>query len=540
MKIVKTISFFCFFAFLAVACNNKMEDEFTSVTREELLTLFNFDTQKDVYENIQSLNSFNKNKQYRVNGKSITINKLIPEEMDAELGTFILAVEGTVNGTPFSERLEFKGFNPPKTEKGEEDINEEEHEKEEEKEEDYTVSEEEIISLFILDRNGTVDNAIAELEQFKGHKHINGKEITIDAIEVIRQDNKTGDFTLLVKGNADGKKDFELTLDFTGFAPCEEEVVANKPSDYNMAERAYVQIAEGKNIYDANFDGFYRENKKDEFALQLKDFLTISSSGTDGIPYLYDQEDLRHTSLTVIGYDKWEKELSLTVTYKEYTSQELSIPFDHNEYYKTFVSVNTEELQKIKSVGPSLPAVSVIVLDDDGKELPRNQEGELCIKGPNVFRGYFNNPKATQDAFTQDGWFKTGDIGVIDDDGFIFIKDRKKDMIIIKGLKVFSAQVEAVICEHPAIEECAIIGVPDGRGGEFVKCYAVKKEGAELSDNDFRKFLKQHLDTYKRPRDFEFVDELPKNALKKVLKRELRKDAVAKLAERQVKTEETL
>ena len=202
------------------------------------------------------------------------------------------------------------------------------------------------------------------------------------------------------------------------------------------------------------------------------------------------------------------------------------------------VSVNTEELQKIKSVGPALPAVSVIVLDDDGKELPRNQEGELCIKGPNVFKGYLNNPKATQDAFTPDGWFKTGDICVIDDDGFIFIKDRKKDMIIIKGLKVFSAQVEAVICENPAIEECAIIGVPDGRGGEFVKCYAVKKEGAELTDEQFRKFLKQHLDTYKRPRDFEFVKELPKNALKKVLKRELRKDAIAKLAELQAKTEE--
>ena len=202
------------------------------------------------------------------------------------------------------------------------------------------------------------------------------------------------------------------------------------------------------------------------------------------------------------------------------------------------VSVNTEELQKIKSVGPALPAVSVIVLDDDGKELPRNQEGELCIKGPNVFKGYLNNPKATQNAFTPDGWFKTGDICVIDDDGFIFIKDRKKDMIIIKGLKVFSAQVEAVICENPAIEECAIIGVPDGRGGEFVKCYAVKKEGAELTDEQFRKFLKQHLDTYKRPRDFEFVKELPKNALKKVLKRELRKDAIAKLAERQAKTEE--
>ena len=196
------------------------------------------------------------------------------------------------------------------------------------------------------------------------------------------------------------------------------------------------------------------------------------------------------------------------------------------------VSVNTEELQKIKSVGPAIPAVSTLVLDDDGKEVPRNAEGELCVKGPNVFRGYWGNEKATHDAFTEDGWFKTGDIVTVDDDGFIFIKDRKKDMIIIKGLKVFSAQVEAVICEHSAVEECAVIGVPDGRGGEFVKVYVVKKEGAELSDGEFRKFLKTHLDNYKRPRDFEFVESLPKNALRKVLKRELRKDAVAKLAAR--------
>lgn len=196
------------------------------------------------------------------------------------------------------------------------------------------------------------------------------------------------------------------------------------------------------------------------------------------------------------------------------------------------VSVNTEELQKIKSVGPAIPAVSTLVVDDEGNEVPRNKEGELCVKGPNVFKGYWGNETATRDAFTESGWFKTGDIVEIDDDGFIFIKDRKKDMIIIKGLKVFSAQVEAVICEHPAIEECAIIGVPDGRGGEFVKLYAVKKEGAEIDPAEFRKFLKTHLDNYKRPRDFEFVDALPKNALRKVLKRELRKDAVAKLAAR--------
>ncbi len=193
------------------------------------------------------------------------------------------------------------------------------------------------------------------------------------------------------------------------------------------------------------------------------------------------------------------------------------------------VSVNTEELQKIKSVGPAIPAVSTIVLDEDGNEVPRNHEGELCVKGPNVFRGYFGNPQATRDAFTKDGWFKTGDIVSVDEDGFIFIKDRKKDMIIIKGLKVFSAQVEAIINSCPGIEESAIIGVPDGKGGEFVKCYAVKKEGAELTDDQFRKFLKQNLDNYKRPRDFEFVDSLPRNSLNKVLKRELRKDAVEKL-----------
>lgn len=196
------------------------------------------------------------------------------------------------------------------------------------------------------------------------------------------------------------------------------------------------------------------------------------------------------------------------------------------------VSVNTEELQKIKSVGPAIPGVNLIVLDDNGNEVGRNQEGELCVKGPNVFRGYWGNETASRDAFTESGWFKTGDIVEIDDDGFIFIKDRKKDMIIIKGLKVFSAQVEAVICEHPAIEECAIIGVPDGRGGEFIKLYAVKREGVEYSDAEFRKFLKTHLDNYKRPRDFEFLEALPKNALRKVLKRELRKDAVAKLAAR--------
>ncbi len=264
--------------------------------------------------------------------------------------------------------------------------------------------------------------------------------------------------------------------------------------------------------------------------LAVPQILAVLSKEAKGFKRLYLQFwPFKHVRFAVSGAapltqeikDRFEKKIGVKIL-EGYGLTETS----------PVVSVNTEELQKIKSVGPAIPSVSTIVLDDDGNEVPRNQEGELCIKGPNVFRGYFGNPQATRDAFTQDGWFKTGDIVSVDDDGFIFIKDRKKDMIIIKGLKVFSAQVEAIINSCPGIEESAIIGVPDGKGGEFIKCYAVKTQDSTLTDDQFRKFLKQNLDNYKRPRDFEFVNELPKNSLRKVLKRKLREDAVNKMKQR--------
>ena len=198
------------------------------------------------------------------------------------------------------------------------------------------------------------------------------------------------------------------------------------------------------------------------------------------------------------------------------------------------VSVNTENNLKTGAVGINLPYVKIKIADDNGNELPRNVEGEICVKGDIVFKGYYNNPAATAEAFDKDGWFKTGDIGILDDEGFIFIRDRKKDMIIIKGLKVFSAQVEHVINEYPDIEECAVVGVPDGHGGEFIKLYAVKKTGVDFNEAAFRKFLKNNLDNYKRPRDIEFMEELPKNSLRKILKKDLRKDAVEKLKSRLV------
>lgn len=196
------------------------------------------------------------------------------------------------------------------------------------------------------------------------------------------------------------------------------------------------------------------------------------------------------------------------------------------------VSVNTEEKRREGSVGPALPDVQVVIKNDDERTLGREEEGEICIKGPNVFQGYFNNPEGTAEAFTKDGYFKSGDIGIVDKDGYIFIRDRKKDMIIIKGLKVFSSQVEASIMKFDGVAECALVGVPDGKGGEFIKLYVVKKKDVEFDEGLFRKFLKLNLDGYKRPRDIEFMDALPKNSMMKILKRELRKDAIAKMENR--------
>ncbi len=174
------------------------------------------------------------------------------------------------------------------------------------------------------------------------------------------------------------------------------------------------------------------------------------------------------------------------------------------------------------TVGPAIEGVQIKIVDDAEKDLPVGGEGEVCVKGDCVMKGYWNRPEDTKAAFTADGWLKTGDIGVLDQDGYLSIRDRKKDMIIVKGLKVFSAQVEAIIAENPAVEESAIIGVPDEVGDEIIKCFVVLKKGCVLEKSALLQFFKERLDAYKRPRDVEIVESLPKNALQKVLKRDLR------------------
>ena len=181
-------------------------------------------------------------------------------------------------------------------------------------------------------------------------------------------------------------------------------------------------------------------------------------------------------------------------------------------------------------VGPPIDGVRVKIIDDAGNMLAQGTAGEICVQGECVMRGYWNRPEDTRAAFTADGWLKTGDIGVVDADGYLSICDRKKDMIIVKGLKVFPAQVEAVIAENQAVEESAVIGVPDEVGDEVIKAFVVLKKDRAIEKSALLQFLKERLDAYKRPRDVEIVDSLPKNALQKVLKRELRERELKKRA----------
>ncbi len=191
-------------------------------------------------------------------------------------------------------------------------------------------------------------------------------------------------------------------------------------------------------------------------------------------------------------------------------------------------TVNPPGGVRFGTVGTVISGVEIKIIDESECTAPQGSIGEVVVKGDCVMKGYWNNPQATREIFTADGWLKTGDIGIIDADGYLSIRDRKKDMIIVKGLKVFSAQVESVIAENPAVEESAIIGIPDEVGTEIIKAFVVVKKGYCLEKPALMQFFKDRLDAYKRPRDVEIVESLPKNALQKVLKRELREREIKK------------
>ncbi len=214
--------------------------------------------------------------------------------------------------------------------------------------------------------------------------------------------------------------------------------------------------------------------------------------------------------------------------WKEITGVGISEGYGLTECAPVVTSNPANGLERMGTVGQPVPGTSLKCIDDQGVEVAIGERGELCVSGPQVMKGYWKRIDATKDAFTEGGkWFRTGDVAIIDEDGFVSIVDRIKDMIIVSGFNVFPNEIEGVVAEHPAVENCAVIGVPDAKSGEAVKLFVVTQD-ANLTAEVIKAYCKENLTGYKIPRHIEFRDELPMTPVGKILRRELKDEEDAK------------
>ncbi|MDI1253358.1 AMP-binding protein [Thermomonas sp.] len=233
----------------------------------------------------------------------------------------------------------------------------------------------------------------------------------------------------------------------------------------------------------------------------------------------FDQVDFSHLHLTLGGgmavqravADKWKQVTGCTLA-EAYGLTETS----------PAVCINPPELGAFNgSIGLPVPSTDVCIKDDDGNMLPMGEVGELCVKGPQVMRGYWQRPEDTAQSIDAGGWLHTGDMARMDENGYFYIVDRKKDMILVSGFNVYPNEIEDVIAMMPGVLEVAAIGVPDEKSGEAVKVFVVKKDPA-LSVEAIKAFCRENMTGYKQPRQVEFRDELPKSNVGKILRKELR------------------
>ena len=262
--------------------------------------------------------------------------------------------------------------------------------------------------------------------------------------------------------------------------------------------------------------GFVKEIKSVQFtAITGVNTLFNGLLNTPG----FDQVDFSKLHLTLGGgmavqravADKWKQVTGVTLA-EAYGLTETS----------PAVCINPLDLRAYNgSIGLPVPSTSVCIKDDDGKLLPSGEVGELCVKGPQVMKGYWQRPEETAQVMDADGWLHTGDMARMDEQGYFYIVDRKKDMILVSGFNVYPNEVEDVIAMMPAVLEVAAIGIPDDKSGEAVKVFVVKKDPALTADL-VKAFCRENLTGYKQPRFVEFRDELPKSNVGKILRKELR------------------
>ena len=208
---------------------------------------------------------------------------------------------------------------------------------------------------------------------------------------------------------------------------------------------------------------------------------------------------------------EWKMRTELDI-HESYGMTESAAMVTYNHYYRHVVG----------SVGTPIALVEVQIMDSDGKNLAPGEEGEICINGPDITKGYLNNPEETKAAF-RGKWYRSGDIGYFDEEGYLYIVDRLKDMIITGGENVYPREVEEVLYTRSEIQECAVVGLPDPEYGERVTAFIILHENRQPDFNDLKAYLKKHLAGFKIPKEFIIVNELPKNPAGKLLKREIKK-----------------
>ena len=233
----------------------------------------------------------------------------------------------------------------------------------------------------------------------------------------------------------------------------------------------------------------------------------------------FDQLDFSHLRLTLGGGMAVQR--AVAERWKKVTGAPLIEAYGLTETSPA-ACINPMDLKDFNgAIGLPISSTECKVVDPEGKEVPVGEPGELCIRGPQVMKGYWNRPEETAKVLDSEGWLKTGDMAARDENGYFYIVDRKKDMILVSGFNVYPNEVEDVVASHPKVLEVGAIGVDDAKSGELVKVVVVRKDDS-LTADELRQFCKQELTGYKVPRYVEFVDELPKTNVGKILRRELR------------------
>lgn len=213
--------------------------------------------------------------------------------------------------------------------------------------------------------------------------------------------------------------------------------------------------------------------------------------------------------------------MSTAERWKSKTGGDIGEGYGLTECSPVVTSTPSNGLGKMGSVGVPAPGTTLKIIDEEGNELPLGERGELCVKGPQVMKGYWGRPEDTAEVLDAEGWFRTGDVGIIDEDGFVKIVDRIKDLIIVSGFNVYPNEIEDVVAAHPKVANAAVIGVPDDKSGEAVKLFVVPSN-PDLTIDELKAYCRANFTGYKVPKHYEIRESLPMSAVGKILRRELR------------------